>query len=267
MDKEKILRRMFYVIIGLAVLCAVVVGIGSIAARLHPVEKEIDTDKIAHDESMKGIYTMPSVKSKVVQGGLPSEKYDMSPETNPEGSTGMLVKMKDFKGVAVKRKNPVQMLNELSSPAKPSVTFREDVSDGKILLQPSGEMPVKLDYSEGVPEPGMPLEKSGITLITAPVDYKIFSSGSVWKTFADTYGIKLENDFKKNSVVVLVSMSEFPHGIFSIKDVKTEKNNVEILYSVNPLLMSSGIDADMRRQYAYAQIPAGTKKITLRQVE
>ena len=267
MNKEKILRFTLYGVIVLAVLSAAVVIIGNIAAKLRPAEKEIDTDKIAHDERMKGIYTMPPIKSKVVQGGLPSEKYDMSPETNPEGSTGMLVKMKDFKGVAVKRKNPMQMLNEMASPAKPSVSFKEDVSDGKILIQSAEDMPVKLDCSQGVPEPGMPLERSGITLITAPVDYKIFSSESVWKSFADAYGIKLNNDFKKNSVVVLVSMSDFPNGIFSIKEVKTEKDTAEVLYSVNPLLMSSGIDADMRRQYAFAQIPAGTKKVVLRQVE
>jgi len=271
MNKEKFLKWSFYFVIILIAACLLLIGINDLAIRIRPgkTAAEEESDIIAaskQDERMKSIFSVIPVKTNKVQGGLPYEKYDMSPETNPEGSTSMLMKMKgDFKGVGEKPKNPMQILNDMAAPEKPFVSFSKSDYDGKIMISSESAQP-KLDRSEGVPEPGLPLERSRITKISAPLDYKIYRDAKVWKAFADANGIKTDNDFNKNALIVLISMSDFPNGIFSIKEIKKEDGGLTVYYSVNPLLMSAGIEENLRNQYAVSAIPKDTKTVTLKQI-
>ncbi|MBO4556199.1 MAG: hypothetical protein J5706_05505 [Elusimicrobiales bacterium] len=261
MEMQKILRWLIYFFIGLIALSSLLIWVNDTVARLRPAEEEEERD-VAEDEKLKGIYTIPPIKSNVTQGGLPEEKYEYSSEENPEGSTSFVVKIgKDFKAVGEKPQSPAKALAGLAAPKKAGVSLGKNALDKEIMPESSSGT-VKLE-SSGVPEPGFPLEKSGITMISVPVDYKIFSSADVWKNFADAYRIKFDNNFAANDLVVLVSLSDFPPGIFSIKEVLSEKGGVKLVYSVNPLLMSAGIEEDLRTQYAVAKIPKGTKKITL----
>jgi len=262
MEMQKTLRGLIYFFICVIAVSSVLIWINDAVARLRPAQEEEPERDAAEDELMKGMYTLPPIKSNIAQGGLPEDKYEYSSEENPEGSTSFIVKMKeDFQGVGEKPKTPMQALAGLAAPKKAGVSLGKNALEAEITPEMSSAA-YKIEQS-GVPEPGFPLEKSGITMISVPVDYKIFSSSDVWKTFADVHGIKYENDFSASDLAVLVSLSDFPPGIFAVKEVVPEKDGVRIVYSVNPLLMSAGIEEDLRRQYAIAKLPKGTKKITL----
>ena len=53
---------------------------------------------------------------------------------------------------------------------------------------------------------------------------------------------------------------------FAIKDIKTEKDEVIVRYTVNPLLMSEGTDEALRNKYAVDSIPKGIRRAKLVQV-
>lgn len=231
-------------------------------ARIRPHEKEQPRD-LAEDEKMKSVYTIPPVKTKIVQGGLPSDRYEYSKETAEDSSMDMLVKVKNFKAVGEPPKSSMQLLADMLTPEKPSVKMGN--ISGKVDILQSSISAVNIENT-GVPEPGLPLEKSGITIISVPVDYKIFSDVSVWQSFASAHKIDFKNDFSKNALAVLVSMSDFPNGIFEISEVYREKEQVIVSYAVNPLNMSYGAESEIRDKYAIAQVPFGTKQIVLKQV-
>ena len=261
MDIQKILRILIYFMIFVIIAASCLIWINDTVARLRPLEEEEARD-VVEDEKMKGIYTTPPIRSRISQGGQPDD-YEAR-ESNPESTTGLIGKIDGFESVGEKPKNPAKILSELAQPKKVMVGLDEKQLDKQIILAPAEEK-TKLDSGQGVPEPGMPLERSGIAMISVPVDYKLFSSQDVWQKFAETYHITYKNDFSKNDMIVLVSMSDFPPGIFSIKEVKKEGGEIKVIYSVNPLLMSAGIEESLRKQYAYAPVPKGTKKVVLEQ--
>ena len=52
------------------------------------------------------------------------------------------------------------------------------------------------------------------------------------------YGVKRPVDFAGQAMVILVSLSEFPSGIFQIVRIRREKTKTVIQYRVNPFSMS-----------------------------
>lgn len=264
MDTQKILRWLIYFFIGIILLSSLLIWINDFMPRIHPEEQEPVRDQ-EMDDRMKGMYTMPPIRANVGRGGQPADTENDQVGEKPTESTSMVVKMKgNFQGVAEKPKNPMQAIIDLSKPKKPVVSMDESDLDSEIMLEPSA-VGIRLEAAD-MPNVGIPAENSGIAMISVPVDYKIFSDSAVWKAFADAHKTRFENDFAKKSVVVLVSLSNFPPGIFAIREVKTEKGQTTVYYTVNPLMMSEGIEEDMRNQYAVAAIPKGTKKVNLVQV-
>lgn len=214
---------------------------------------------------LKGVYDGISRKSRVKMGGLPADQYTVSTETMKNGTVEMLVKNPDFKEVGSKPVSLGEALRNLSEHEDDPVSLGKNALDEKIIISnAASEMKLEKGF---VPEPGMDVPQSGITLISAAVDYKVFKEQKVWSSFAEAKKIKFGADFKKENILILVSMSDFPNGIFSIKKVQ-KKSNGEIIvdYAVNPVIMSVGIEGEIRDSYAYATIPKNTKKIILRQV-
>jgi hypothetical protein len=108
--------------------------------------------------------------------------------------------------------------------------------------------------------------QEGVTLLAAPVDYKVFKSSETWWTFANARKLKpAPHDFGAFDLVILVSLSDFPSGIFSVAGVEPGRKETLVKYRVNPLAMAAGTDPGNRDSYASAPVPKG-RPVRLQQV-
>jgi len=201
-----------------------------------------------------------------------SKEDSSSPAVNSNGAI-MLVKENNFGGVAEKPKDMMDILNGMSGgdKRKPApISLKDSDLDKKIDVGGNPAHEPRLAASV-MPEMGRGPGQEGLTMLSAPVDYKIFKSSETWWAFANTRkcrstaetgtGLKpavsqlSAPDFSKDLVVVLISVSELPNGIFSI--VKFEKNGKEVLvsYRVNPMAMSAANGTDLHDFYSAAVIP------------
>ena len=192
---------------------------------------------------------------------------------NSEGAI-MVVKEKDFRGVAETPKDMMAVLNELGGgdKRKPApIALKESDLDKKIKNlggAPGKEPSLK---ASSMPEMGRGAGQEGVTLFTAPVEYKIFKSSETWWAFANSHKCRSTAetgagtkplpsplsgpDFSRESVVVLVSVSDLPNGIFKI--IRSEKTGKEFLvtYRIDPLAMAAGNETSQHDFYSAAVIP------------
>ena len=214
---------------------------------------------------------------------IPASRQGLSTSAvNSQGAI-MLVKDKDFGGVAETPKDMLGILSELGGgdKRKPApIALKESDLDKKIISLgsvPAGGPRLK---ASSMPEMGRGAGQEGVTLLSAPVDYKIFKSPETWRAFANSRKCRstLETaqgfkplssplsgpDFSRESVVVLVSMSELPNGIFKIVKVERDGRELRLDYRVDPLAMAVG-ETGRHDFYSAAVIPKGPA-LKLRQV-
>jgi len=137
--------------------------------------------------------------------------------------------------------------------------------DKKVNLYYQTKNMDKISNSE-VPLPDNNYETTKKTMISAPVTYKVFKNEKDWMEFSNTHRIrKIEPDFKKNYVLILVSTSELPNGIFKIDSVKQNKDEIIVFYRVDPLEMAADNVNSTQNHYSAINIPK-TEKINLQQI-
>ncbi len=186
--------------------------------------------------------------------------------TGPVNSGGaiMLVKVKDFSGVAESPKGMMDLLNDMGGGGrnkKPVIALGEADLDKKISVPSAPEKGPRRGASP-MPELGRSSGQEGVTLLSAPVDYKIFKSSETWWAFANSRKFRPEaQDFSSADLLILVSVSDFPSGIFKITGVETGKKETVVKYRVDPLAMGQDTPKEQREAYAAAPVP---KKLPIR---
>lgn len=179
-----------------------------------------------------------------------------------------IVKDSDFEGVNEKPKSLMERMRDMARVRKDkmsSIQLDEKDFEKKIFISTT----VMKQSVKGSKVPGLGEDEqaSKLTMITAPVDYKLFKSDKTWKAFASSQKGNFPNiDFEKENVVILVSVSDFPSGIFKIVDTIKESKEIIIKYRVNPLIMSSDHKPDTHDHYTAFSISKADLPIRLVQI-
>lgn len=177
-----------------------------------------------------------------------------------------IVKDKDFSQVAEKPKSPMQQLLEMAKGKdKSPIYLSENDLNKKINLYEKILTSEKLEPSK-VPLPGEQ-QQTKLTRISAPVIYKVFKNENEWEIFLKDHKVReIKTDFSKNDVLILVSNSELPNGIFLADSFKKDKNTVTVYYRVDPLQMSSKSENKTQFHYSALNIPKNCQ-VKLEQID
>jgi len=180
----------------------------------------------------------------------------------------MIVRERNFQGVAESPKSTMDMLNEMSG-ANKRKTQPIAIKDGDLdkKMAPIGEPP-KIPVLTGSSVPGLGAPPhGGPGMITAPVDYKLFTSSETWSAFADSHKCNsVKADFLKENVLILVSLSDFPSGIFKITALKKGEKELIVRYRVDALAMSAASETGAQQAYSSAIVPKSERRVRLEQV-
>lgn len=183
----------------------------------------------------------------------------------------MLVKSGEFGGVAEDPGSMMDILTEMSGSNKKKIApiqLTDRDMDRTIAISRSNKPEPPLN-SSAVPalDAGTSTPRMGtMNMISAPVDYQLFTSSESWGAFASSHkGNFPAADFSKERMLILVSVSDMPSGIFKITGIKKTPRKTLVLYRVDPLAMSSESGVREYDSYSAAPVPKGTD-ITLQQV-
>ena len=155
----------------------------------------------------------------------------------------------------------IDMLTDMSGSNKkknPPVYLTDKDLDKKRVVERSGGTAAPRGVSV-VPELGsiVPVAGGG-AMLSAPVDYKVFRDSQTWLAFASTHKGRFPPvDFSREAMLILVSVSDLPSGIFKIDGLKKSAKETVVLYRVDPLAMAAGSGPDERNLYSAAAIPKG----------
>ena len=272
MDARAI-RALIYMFSGLIVIFFLLMlanYIGSFSgARLGEDGEEISEEK--QDPEVMAQQAMAAARAGGVPRAsmIPSSRQGLSTAAVTSEGAIQLVKEKDFDGVAEKPKDMMAMLNDMAGGdrRKPAPVRLSDADLDRKLRDLGGKRPGEQGVkTSSMPELGRGSGQEGVTLLAAPVDYKVFRSSETWWAFANSRKLKPEpHDFGAFDLVILVSLSDFPSGIFSVAGVEPGRKETLVKYRVNPLAMAAGADPGGREAYASAPVPKG-RPVRLQQV-
>lgn len=215
---------------------------------------------------------------------LPSYRAALSTEAatpRPQGSI-MVVKNRDFGGVAENPQDLLAALNEMAGGDKDKpapIHLSESDLDKKITVAPP-DRTGQVAGSYKVPGLGTGGEapSGALNMIKAPVDFEVYKTSESWSAFTAAHKWhptvaaqggreKFSNiDFAKDSVVVLVSVSDLPNGIFKIAGVASAARNIVVQYRVDPLAISAENKDNVYNVYPAAVIPKKDLPVKLEQV-
>lgn len=205
-------------------------------------------------------------KEEDLKNQRPMPQNDMSGKSTFETDAIKIVKDKNFMEVAEKPKSPMQQLLEMAKGReKNPIYLSEKDLNKKINLYDKLSNEENLKPSQ-VPLPGEE-PKSRLSKISAPVTYKLFKNQTDWEAFIKENKVReIKTDFSKNDVLILVSNSELPNGIFMADSFKKEKNATIVYYRVNPLEMSSKSETKKQFHYSAINIPKNCE-VKLEQID
>ncbi|MBI4801267.1 MAG: hypothetical protein HY796_01970 [Elusimicrobia bacterium] len=217
---------------------------------------------------------------------LPSYRTGLSTGSMKLQGGIMLVKNSDFNGVAENPQDLLAALNEMAGGDKnkpaPIRLTENDLKKKIVVSAPDKTEQVPGAYA--MPELGeSAYTRMGVmNMIKAPVDFEVFKTSQTWSVFAASHkwhstvevkggGHRLGPEFSRinfqqESVVVLVSMSDLPNGIFKITGVKTTAGNILVQYRVDSLAISSESKTKEYNFYSAAIIPKKSLPVKLEQV-
>jgi hypothetical protein len=273
----KIMRWMIsasFVLIGLFTLLMAINLIGSFTGKRYDAPEKADAAKPLSAEEQAN---QALAAAKQAGGGsanmAPYYKQKFSSSAVTSDGSIMLVKEKGFKEVAEKPKTMNEVLEELSGGdrKKPApVAMKAKDLDKKINIGGSEGLDPKLKVST-MPELGRGTGQESATMLKAPVDFKVFKSSDTWQAFAITHkcmspmadkpGLNkiatplIAPDFAKEWIVVLVSLSDLPNGIFKIVKVEKTGKTLTVNYRLDPLAMSAASTRDQHDFYSASTIP------------
>lgn len=251
------LNRFFLIVFAfLFLLIVLIVGILLIYKKYSPsayhVDKETEVD-----------WNIAEGQRRYIENGTKKmPKQDISDKDIFSTPAMKIIKDKEIDEIAEKQQDPFTEMAELAkSRRKTYVMLDEKDLNKKINLSSRSIDDMRIQEYKG----GSSL---GYQAIYAPCDYIVFKSSSSWETFKQTHRVRevLLPDFSKENVVVIVSKSELPSGIFRIKKVSVEKKISYVDYYVDVFEMSEDNPEAKPNSYSAAIVPKDTV-IKLRQLK
>lgn len=250
----------FLALIGIFFLLMVVNFIGSHTG------KRSDAPVVREEGGIAGLFYGMYKYDRTRNTKLPSARQGLSTASVRAEGAIMLVRDEKFSGVAEKPKTGMDALISLGGGGKkgpPAVSLRE----GAVLNKIAAPGPGPQKAAAAMPELGGQGGQGGVTMITAPVDYKIFKSSAVWQAFAAPRHIRdTGHDFSSADLLILFSVSDFPNGIFKVLGVERSGKETVVKYRVDPLAMAAGAAQELRETYASAPVPRKGPPVRLVQV-
>ena len=275
----KVLRTLIYVFSGLLVLFCLLIlvnYVGSISGSSRGLPGQEAAEEKIQDPAAMAEQALAAAR---YSGGarasmIPASRQGLSTGAVNSAGAIMLVKDDNFSGVAEAPQDMMDLLSTLSGgdKKKPSPIAMKESDLDKKIMNVGGAPPAEASLkASAIPEMGRGAAQEGLTLFTAPVDYKIFKSSGTWWAFANSHKCRSVSetgpesgstaspltapDFSREAVVVLVSVSELPNGIFRI--IKYEKAGKALLisYKVDPMAMAAGGEDSRHDFYSAAVIP------------
>ncbi|MBI4655409.1 MAG: hypothetical protein HY746_01555 [Elusimicrobia bacterium] len=199
----------------------------------------------------------------------PQYKPDESAEAGKVRGRIMIVGEKDFEGVEEPPKSMMEVLQEMADAKKkiPPIYLSDSDVSKKISISRGNIKEPSLKASS-MPAPGDSTDPvSGLAMIRSPVNYKIFKDSATWSAFADLHKVRVRKiDFDREDALILVSMSDFPSGIFKIVKVEKKRSQLTVKYRVDPLAISVENPDKEQDFYASIAIPKNPSGIILEQV-
>lgn len=245
----------FFALLGLFLILMFANRLGSLFGPRAPAPGQKTGDDLFYSRAKSP--AAPDGTLPVVPRGLP--------EVKAEGAI-MIVKRPDFKEAGEKPKSLMATLNEMGGSKKkgpPAVPLKDSDLNKPLSVSVPPALP---KLAADMPELGRGGAQEGSTLFSAPVNYKLFATAELWKTFCEARGVKCAaHDFSREDLLILVSVSEFPDGIFRIAGVEAEGGGTVVKYRVDPLAMSEEAPPAARKAYASAGVPRG-RPVKLKQV-
>ena len=259
---NKFLRNLIYFFSGLIVLFSLLMLVnylGSLSGLNGETSALADKDSSAPGgRGIGAVKYGPGTRNSLIPAG----GTNFSTVTVDSGGVGLLVKDNDFSSVAEEPKGMMDVLTSMGGGnKKPVISLKESDLDKKISV-PTTPLKGAGHIASTMPELGRSPGQEGITLLGAPVDFKLFKSSETWWTFANSRKLKAAApDFSASDLLILISVSDFPSGIFKITGVETGKKETLVKYRVDSLGMSPETPKEQREAYASAPVP---KKIPVK---
>lgn len=270
---SKILRTLIFIFSGIIVVFSLLMLLNSIGSWTGSISETADRESLSKKTPGATEQAQQALAAAKYSGGarasmVPAAREDLSSAAVNSDGAIMLVKDKSFGGVAEAPKGMMDLLSELGggNKGKPAPVALKNADLGKKIVV-SGEQVKRPKLSNGaMPELGRNAGQEGITLLSATVDYKLFKSSSTWNTFEVSRKMKpVSYDFASDNLLILISLSDFPSGIFTVVAVEKGKKETVVKYRVNPLGMADDTPKERREAYASAMVPKH-KPVRLEQV-
>ena len=270
---SKIIRSLIYFFSGIILLFFLLMLVNYIGSWTTSLSESAAREEMSRKTPGASDAAQQALAAAKYSGGargsmIPAAREDLSSAAvNADGAI-MLVKEKEFGGVAEKPKDMMQLLSDLGggNKGKPSPIAIKDADLGKKIVVAGNQVKEPKLTNSAMPELGRNPGQEGLTLLSAPVDYKLFKSSETWNAFEVSRKMKFTAyDFAAGNLLILISVSDFPSGIFSIVEVEKGKKETVVKYRVNPLGMADGASKEQREAYATALVPKN-KPVRLEQV-
>jgi hypothetical protein len=167
---------------------------------------------------------------------------------------------KNFSYVPAPQKSMTQVLSELAADRRTEKLSMDDKDLSKQVASPSQAAPAQTGLKNIPPGAQSPLDG----LPSAPVSYKLFTSAQTYADFKDTHRATKfpKADFDRQTVVMLVSNSDFPNRIFSIVSAEETGGVLHVRYRVN-IFAASDAGEDT---FAAMAVKKTTAKVELDQI-
>ncbi|ACC98691.1 hypothetical protein Emin_1139 [Elusimicrobium minutum Pei191] len=227
-------------------------------------ETDNSAEVYLEEENAEGITSSEAFEELFAEG-----EYAVPSEENSEDvliradSTLSAFEGTGIAGVAQKEKSIFDVVEEgeknrgknpITLPSLKVVTVEMDSSMPDPDTMPETILPIKEDAELA--------QERSITMLTAPVDYKIISTAAEYAAFKKTAKGKYPSvDFNKQSVVILESKSNLPDNIFEIAEVRAEGGKDIVDFRVNILGLKNKPES-----HTYKVVNRKIKKVELNQI-
>lgn len=240
-------------------------GLAAVAAILIFALKKPSRNKPTSEASVLAEKMLFEAKKKMEdmehrgRGFGPEKKYE-----NVYSSGAIkIVKDPEFEGVSPPPKSVMEKLNEMAGGRKKISPVELGDFDKKVSILRSEEN--ELSASE-VPLPGKEEKYRPLKILKAWVDYKIFTTKQNWEAFSSSHKVReLNPDFSRQNILILVSLSGMPSGIFNIVECGRKAGKIRVDYKLNPVVMSDKYEGE-RNLYSACLVDKSRLPVELKQV-
>lgn len=276
---NRILRLLIYLFSGVLVLFCLLIlvnYIGSRAGSPSELPGQRDTAKEPESASAKAMQALAKTEYGGAKAGssmLPVYRQGVSTSEVYSAGAINVVKDSEFSGVAEKPKSLTEMLSDMAGGSKrgPAPVRLKDSDLDKSVRLLGGAEDEKSLKTGPMPELGRGAANEGVTMLSAPVDFKVFRSSETWWAFANSHKCRSDlkdagsikpapspissPDFSREYVLILISVSELPNGIFRIMRLDRAGGAVVVSYKVDPMAMAAANEVPQHDFYTAVVIP------------